>query len=71
MMMAVVAAMMSTITMATTPPMMATVLSALEAELAGSEGAAVCGGGVVVDTLFLGPTGAVKKIIESDRVDAW
>ena len=60
MIMAVVAAMMSTITMATTPPMMATVLSELEAELAGSEGAAVCGGGVVVDTLFPGPTAAVK-----------
>ena len=60
MIMAVVAAMMSTITMATTPPMMATVLSELEAELAGSEGAAVCGGGVVVDTLFPGPTAAIK-----------
>ena len=47
-MMAAVAAMMSTITMAITPPMMATVLSVLETELAGSEGAAVCGGGVVV-----------------------
>ena len=47
---------------ATTPPMMATVLS--EPELAGSEGAtAVCGGGVVVvDTLFPGPTAAVKNI---------
>ena len=63
--MAVVAAMMSTITTATTPPMMATVLSALEAELAGSEGAAICGGGVVVDT---GPTVTGKKLIESDRV---
>ena len=58
--------------MATTPPMMATVLSVPEAELAGSEGAAVCCGGVVVvDTLFLGPTGAVKEFIESDRIDAW
>ncbi len=38
--MAVVAAMMSTVTMATTPPMMATVLS--EAELAGFGAAAVC-----------------------------
>ena len=37
--MAVVAVMMSTITMATTPPMMATVLS--EPELAGSGPAAV------------------------------
>ena len=65
--MAVVAAMMSTITMATTPPMMATVLSVVEAV---SEGAAVCGGVVVVYTLFLGPTcaGAVKKFIESDRL---
>ena len=46
---------------ATTPPMMATVLS--EPELAESEGAtAVCGGGVVVDTLFPGPTAAVKNI---------
>ena len=51
--------------MATTPPMMATVLSVVEAV---SEGAAVCGGGVVVDTLFLGPTAAVKKFIESDRL---
>ena len=48
--------MMSTITTATTPPMMATVLSELEAELAGSEGAdAVCVGG---DSLFPGPTEA-------------
>ena len=48
--------MMSTITTATTPPMMATVLSELEAELAGSEGVnAVCVGG---DILFPGPTGA-------------
>ena len=62
MMMAVVAAMMSTITTATTPPLMATVLSALEAELADeSEGAAICGEGVV-DTLFLGPTVTGKKI---------
>ena len=43
--------------------MMGTVLSALEAELAdGSKGAAICGGGVVVDTLFLGPTVTGKKI---------
>ena len=68
-MMAAVAAMMSTITMAITPPMMATVLSVLETELAGSEGAAVCGGGVVVvEALFLGPTAAVKKFVESDRL---
>ena len=66
--MAVVAAMMSTIMMATTPPMMATVLSALKAELPVSEGAAICGGGVVVDTLFLGPTATEKKFIESDRL---
>ena len=46
---------------ATTPPMMATVLS--EPELAESEGAtAVCGGGAAVDTLFPGPTSAVKNI---------
>ena len=38
--MAVVAAIMSTIMMATTPPMMATLLS--EPELAGSEPAAAC-----------------------------
>ena len=66
--MAVVAAMISTITMATTPPMMANVLSELEAELAGSEGAAVCGGRVVVDTLCPGPTTTVKRFIESDRL---
>ena len=44
--------------MATTPPMMATVLSAPEAELAGSEGAesdAVCDGG---DSVLTGPVGA-------------
>ena len=45
--MAVVAAMMSTITTATTPPMMATVLSELD--------------GVAMDILFPGRTGAVKK----------
>ena len=50
---AVVAAMMSTITMATTPPMMATVLS--EDELAGEEADAVCGGG---NSVFTGPVGA-------------
>ena len=56
--------------MATSPPMMATVLSALKAELRipVSEGAAICGGGVVVDTLFLGLTAAEKKFIESDRL---
>ena len=57
--------------MATSPPMMATVLSALKAELRipVSEGAAACGGGVVVvDTLFPGPTVAVKKFIESKRL---
>ena len=43
-------------------------LSVLEAELAGSEGAAICGGGVVMDTLFLGPTVTGKKFIESDRL---
>ena len=49
------------ITMATTPPMTATVLS--EPELAGSIGSdAVCGGGAVVDTLFPGPTAAVKNV---------
>ena len=54
--------------MATSPPMMATVLSALKAELRMpvSEGAAICGGGVVVDTLFSGPTATEKKFIESD-----
>ena len=56
--MAVVAAMMSTITTATTPPMMATMLS--ELELAGP--AAVCDGGVVTDDLCPGPTGAAKVI---------
>ena len=50
--MAVVAAMMSTITMATTPPMMATVLS--DDELAGEGADAVCGGG---DSVFPGPIG--------------
>jgi hypothetical protein len=56
--MAVVAAMMSTITMATTPPTMATVLS--EAEPDGSIGAAaVCGGGIA----FPGPTGAIKNLM--------
>ncbi len=52
--MAVVAAMMSTITVATTPPMMATVS---EAELDGSRSgaAAVCSGGIV----FPGLAGAV------------
>ena len=54
--------------MATSPPMMATVLSALEAKLAGSEGAAICGGGVVMDTLFLGSTVTGKKFIGSDRL---
>ena len=54
---AVVAAMISTMTTATTPPMMATVLS--EAELSGSgSAAAVCGGGV--DNPFPGLTGAAK-----------
>ena len=56
--MAVVAAMMSTIITATTPPMMAEVLSELDAELAVSEGAAVCGDGVAI---FPGRTGAVKN----------
>ena len=56
--MAVVAAMISTITTATTPPMMATVLS--EFELAGA--AAVCDGGVVMesDVLSAEPTAAAK-----------
>ena len=55
---AVVAARMSTITTATTPPMMATVLS--EFKLAGT--AAVCGGGVVIDALLPpGPTGSAKE----------
>ena len=46
-MMAVVAAMMSTITTATTPPMMATVLSELD--------------GVAMDIRFPGRTGTVKN----------
>ena len=58
----IVAAMMSTITTATTPPMMATVLS--ELELAGP--AAVCGGGVVMesDVLSSGPTAAAKVVTD-------
>ena len=46
--------MMSTITMATTPPMMATVLS--EDELAGEGADAICGGGDV-NSVFPGPIG--------------
>ena len=50
---------------ATTPPMMATVLSELEAELAGSEGAdAVCVGGDIL--LNPGPTGA-EIFMERDQ----
>ena len=72
-MMAVVAAMMSTITTATTPPVMATVLSALEAELAdGSEGAAICGGGPGVRSsgysISRTHSNWKKKFIESDRL---
>ena len=53
--MAVVAAMMSTMTTATTPPMMATVSS--ELELAGAAG--VCGG-EVTGILSPGPTGTAE-----------
>ena len=57
--MTVVAAMMSAITTATTPPTMATVLS--ESEVAGP--AAVCGGEVAVDILSPGPTGTAEVAV--------
>ena len=58
----IVTAMMSTIITATTPSMMATVLS--ELEVAGA--ATVCGGGVVTDTLLPpGPTGATKESVHT------